>query len=133
MNFEGETGPYVQYTHARACSVLRKANGGSTSIEYNGGASVDASLLLNQEAQLALKELYIFGEQIQQAMWKLEPSIISRYLVDVAQAFNRFYHECPILVEDAAVRNARLALVKSVQITLRNGLKLIGLESPEQI
>ncbi|MNC70066.1 Arginine--tRNA ligase [compost metagenome] len=88
---------------------------------------------MNTEAQLALKELYIFGEQVQQAMWKLEPSIVSRYLVDLAQAFNRFYHECPILVEDQAVRNARLALVKSVQITLRNGLALIGLESPEMI
>lgn len=133
LNFEGETGPYVQYTHARACSVLRKSNGGSSSIEFAGAAEVDASQLLNTEAQLALKELYIFGEQVQQAMWKLEPSIVSRYLVDLAQAFNRFYHECPILVEDQAVRNARLALVKSVQITLRNGLALIGLESPEMI
>jgi arginyl-tRNA synthetase len=133
LNFEGETGPYVQYTHARACSVLRKANGGNGSIAFSGAAEVDPSQLLNQEAQLALKELYVFSEQIQQAMWKLEPSIISRYLVDLAQSFNRFYHGCPILVDDAAVRNARLALVKSVQITLRNGLKLIGLESPEQI
>jgi arginyl-tRNA synthetase len=133
LNFEGETGPYVQYTHARACSVLRKSNGGSSSIEFAGAAEVDAGQLLNTEAQLALKELYIFGEQVQQAMWKLEPSIVSRYLVDLAQAFNRFYHECPILVEDQAVRNARLALVKSVQITLRNGLALIGLESPEMI
>lgn len=133
LNFDGETGPYVQYTHARACSVLRKANGGTSSIELEGADQVDASKLLNQEAQSALKELYIFGEQVQQAMWKLEPSIVSRYLVDLAQAFNRFYHECPILVEDKAVRQARLALVKAVQITLRNGLKLIGLESPEQI
>ncbi|MDF2923967.1 MAG: arginyl-tRNA synthetase [Paenibacillaceae bacterium] len=133
LNFDGETGPYVQYTHARACSVLRKANGGSSSIELALDGPVDASLLTNMEAQLALKELYVFGEQVQQAMWKLEPSIVSRYLVDLAQAFNRFYHECPILVEDQAVRQARLALVKSVQITLRNGLKLIGLESPEQI
>lgn len=133
LNFDGETGPYVQYTHARACSVLRKANGGSSSIAFAGAAEVDAGLLLNMEAQLALKELYIFGEQVQQAMWKLEPSIVSRYLVDLAQAFNRFYHECPILVEEQAVKNARLALVKSVQITLRNGLALIGLESPEMI
>jgi arginyl-tRNA synthetase len=66
-------------------------------------------------------------------MQKLEPSVISRYLVDLAQSFNRFYHECPILVEDHKLRAARLLLVQAVQITLRNGLKLIGLEAPEQI
>lgn len=132
LNFEGETGPYVQYTHARACSVLRKANG-SGSIAYEGLESVDAGQLTGLEAQLVLKELYVFGERVHQAMYKLEPSIITRYLVDLAQAFNRFYHESKIMVEDEAVRNARLALVKSVQITLRNGLGLIGLESPEQM
>jgi arginyl-tRNA synthetase len=70
---------------------------------------------------------------VEQAMEKLEPSIVSRYLVDLAQRFNRFYHECPILVDDPALRSARLALVKAVQITLRNGLHLIGLETPEKI
>jgi len=134
LNFDGETGPYVQYTHARACSVLRKANGGS-GIEFQpeSNGAIDSQQLLNLEAQLVLKELYLFGERVEQACAKLEPSIISRYLVDLAQSFNRFYHDCPILVEDLAVRQARLALVKSVQITLRNGLRLIGLGSPEQI
>ncbi|MNI79266.1 Arginine--tRNA ligase [compost metagenome] len=80
-----------------------------------------------------LRELSRFSERIEQAMVKLEPSIISRYLIDVAQAFNRFYHECPILVDDPAVRASRLALVKSVQITLANGLSLIGLAAPEKI
>jgi arginyl-tRNA synthetase len=132
LNFEGETGPYVQYTHARACSVLRKSNG-SSDIGFEGVEALDASQLISFEAQLVLKELYIFSEQIQQAMHKLEPSIVSRYLVDLAQAFNRFYHENKVMVEDEVVRNARLALVKCVQVTLRNGLRLIGLESPEQI
>lgn len=133
LNFDGETGPYVQYTHARACSVLRKANGGTGITLPFEASAIDASKLENVEAQLALKELAVFGERVQQAMSKLEPSIVSRYLVDLAQSFNRFYHECPILVEDTAVRNARLALVKCVQITLTNGLKLIGLEAPQQI
>lgn len=132
LNFEGESGPYVQYTHARACSVLRKAGEQYGSVDLDG--SVHADHLLNGESQLVLKELYRFGEQVQQAMWKLEPSIVSRYLVDLSQAFNRFYANVrPILVDDTEVRSARLALVKAVQITLRNGLKLIGLESPEQI
>jgi arginyl-tRNA synthetase len=134
LSFEGESGPYVQWTYARACSVLRKANG-SESSDYNVElSSIDGSKLDNLEAQLVLKELYMFPEQLEQAMNKLEPSVISRYVIDVAQAFNRFYHECPILnVEDAELRSARLALVKAVQTTLRNGLALIGLEAPEKI
>lgn len=131
LNFDGETGPYVQYTHARTCSLLRKASGnGDWTVTPS---DVDGSLLLNEEAQAVLKQLALFGERIHQAMVKLEPSIISRYLVDLAQSFNRFYHDCPILVDDEQVRTARLALVKAVQITLRNGLALIGIEAPEQI
>ncbi|MNJ04616.1 Arginine--tRNA ligase [compost metagenome] len=59
--------------------------------------------------------------------------MVTRYLVDTAQAFNRFYHDCPILVEDSDLRTARLALVEGVRITLRNGLKLIGLQAPEEM
>jgi arginyl-tRNA synthetase len=128
LNTEGETGPYVQYTHARACSVLQKA-GGLPKVEH-----IDFVLLGNEEAVGVVKELYYFVERIEQAMNKLEPSIISRYLVDLAQAFNRFYHECPILkAENEELRAARLLLVQAVKITLCNGLKLIGLEAPEQI
>ena len=157
LNFDGETGPYVQYTHARTCSLLRKAVGGGmmgagTITDTEAGTNADAKVLATSkewivavedidvaklqevEALNVIKQLYFFGERIQQAMNKLEPSVISRYLVDLAQSFNRFYHECPILkVEDEKVRTARLALVKSVQITLQNGLKLIGLEAPEEI
>jgi arginyl-tRNA synthetase len=97
------------------------------------GYGIDPALLQNPEAIGVLKELYLFTERIEQSMQKLEPSIVSRYLVDLAQAFNRFYHECPILVDDLSLRTARLALVKCVQITLRNGLRLIGLHSPEKI
>ncbi|NTZ18682.1 arginine--tRNA ligase [Paenibacillus sp. JMULE4] len=132
LNFDGETGPYVQYTHARACSVLRKAeaDGGAAA----GAGALAAAHLTNAEAQGVLRELYLFKERIEQAMERLEPSIISRYLVDLAQKFNHFYHECPILkVEDAELRQARLALVRCVSITLKNGLSLIGLKAPEKI
>jgi arginyl-tRNA synthetase len=128
LNTEGETGPYVQYTHARACSVLQKADG------LPKTENINFELLSNEEAVGVTKELYYFVERIEQAMNKLEPSILSRYLVDLAQAFNRFYHECPILkAESDELRAARLLLVQAVKITLRNGLKLIGLEAPEQI
>ncbi|MBU7320695.1 arginine--tRNA ligase [Paenibacillus oleatilyticus] len=130
LNFEGETGPYVQYTHARTCSVLAKADPAETQ-SFEG---FDPKHLENEEAQGVLRQLYLFKERVEQAMHKLEPSIISRYLVDLAQSFNRFYHECPILkVDDAGVRKARLALVESVRITLKNGLALIGIEAPEKI
>jgi arginyl-tRNA synthetase len=89
--------------------------------------------LQNKEAMAVVKMLYLFTEKVEQAMVKLEPSIVSRYLIDLAQAFNRFYHACYILVEDAQLREARLALVQCVQITLRNGLKLIGLQAPHEI
>ncbi|TDF95910.1 arginine--tRNA ligase [Paenibacillus piri] len=133
LNFDGETGPYVQYTHVRTCSLLRKANG-SESIELSGAKdALNFALLDNPEAQGVLRQLHLFKERVEQAMHKLEPSVVSRYLVDLAQSFNRFYHECPILVDDAELRQARLALVKSVQITMRNGLCLIGLEAPEKM
>jgi arginyl-tRNA synthetase len=132
LNFEGETGPYVQYTHARACSLFRK-----TVVKYGDATvdidKVDLSLLSGPEAQNVLKEIYVFPLRIRQAMEKLEPSLISRYLVDLAQTFNRFYHECPIVIDDEQVRAARLALVRATVITLHNGLKLIGLAAPEEI
>ncbi|MBJ6361741.1 arginine--tRNA ligase [Paenibacillus sp. GCM10012307] len=133
LNFEGETGPYIQYTHARACSVLRKANGGASIQLIEQDLQIDPALIQEKETIGVLKELYFFTERIEQAMVKLEPSIVSRYLIDLAQAFNRFYHDHSILVEDPALRLARLSIVKCVQITLRNGLRLIGLESPEKL
>lgn len=133
LSFDGETGPYVQYAHARACSVLRKANG-SDSIELGfDGSAIDAAQLTNPEAIELARQLYLFPERVQQAMEKLEPSIVTRYLVDLAQSFNGFYRSSIILVEDEAVRKARLTLLKSVQTTLRSGLRLIGLEAPAQM
>jgi arginyl-tRNA synthetase len=134
LNFEGETGPYVQYTHARASRVLRKSNDDVSDAFDLTADQLHTEHLHNPEAQAVLKELYLFKERVEQAMHKLEPSIVSRYLVDLAQRFNHFYHECPILkVEDASLRAARLAIVKAVQITLRNGLALIGLDAPEEV
>ncbi|AJY76911.1 arginine--tRNA ligase [Paenibacillus beijingensis] len=132
LNFEGETGPYVQFTYARTCSVIRKA-GGDERISLVNHDDIDASHLQNVEAVGVLKQLILFTERVEQAMQKLEPSIVTRYLIDLAQAFNRFYHGCHILVDDPALRSARLALVECVQITLQSGLRLIGLEAPEKI
>ncbi|NLN42048.1 MAG: arginine--tRNA ligase [Clostridiales bacterium] len=126
LNFDGETGPYVQYTHARACSLLRKA-------EKEVDPNFNPALLSTEEEFKVAKALYLFPDKIMTAMKELEPSIITRYLVDLAQDFNRFYHEHPILVEDEVLRNARLALVFAVKYTLKNGLQLIGLSAPERV
>lgn len=134
LNFEGETGPYVQYTHARACSVLRKANSDANiHLPVQHLTDIDHTLLQEKETLDVLRELHRFPEIVEEAMVMLEPSMISRYLIDLAQSFNRFYHEHSILVEDSALRLARLSIVKCVQITLRNGLRLIGLQSPEKL
>ncbi len=128
LNFDGETGPYVQYTHARACSVIRKA--GETEADKK---AFNSQLLQTKEEYLLCKLLYEFPEKIELALSQLEPSIITRYLVDLAQGFNRFYHEHSILVDNQELRNARLALVRATKITLANGLKLIGLKPLERV
>ncbi|MCM8901640.1 arginine--tRNA ligase [Caldicoprobacter algeriensis] len=125
LNFDGETGPYVQYTHARCCSVIRKA--------YEQDSSFNPGLLQTKEEYQLCKTLYQFPEKVMMALTQLEPSIITRYLVDLAQNFNRFYHEHPILADDQQLRAARLALVKATRITLANGLKLIGLKPLERV
>jgi arginyl-tRNA synthetase len=129
LNFDGETGPYVQYTHARACSVLRKAGEEGSRMQ----TGFDSSILASKEEYNLVKTLSDFPVRIKQALDELEPSIITRYLVDVAQDFNRFYHEHPILTEDRALRSARLALVQAARLTLANGLWLIGLHAPERV
>ncbi|WP_423243550.1 arginine--tRNA ligase [Anaerophilus nitritogenes] len=126
LNFDGETGPYVQYTHARACSVLRKAG-----IEIDNG--IDYTLLSNEEAMDLIRDLQKFPQIIQEAARKYEPSIVTRYIVDVAQSFNRFYHNCPIIVEDEKLKKARLLLVYVAKQTIKNGLRLLGMKAPEKM
>lgn len=133
LNFEGETGPYVQYTHARACSVIRRAQIEKGIVITAYDSQINTTLLQNIEAFTVIKTLQSFGERIELAMTKLEPSIITRYLLDLARDFNRFYHAYHVLVDDPELCKARLAVVQCVRITLHNGLRLIGLEAPEEI
>lgn len=127
LNFDGETGPYVQYTHARACSVLRKAN---INIDEE---SIDYNVLTDPSSIEVIRLIGQFPEKIKEAADKLEPSFIARYIVDLAQAFNKFYHDNPILVEDEIIKKARLSLVYSVKIVLSSGLYLLGIKSPEKM
>lgn len=123
LNFDGNTGPYVQYTYARCCSILEKAG------DFGKSNTITAEAERN-----IIKTLALFPEKVEQARRDLEPSVISRYLLDVCQEFNRFYHDCPVLkAEDEAVKNLRLAIVKGTSTVLHNGLTLIGLKCPKNI
>ncbi|MBU5673928.1 arginine--tRNA ligase [Paenibacillus brevis] len=132
LSFEGETGPYVQYTYARICSLLRK--GRKVSEVFSGSSNLIEELHLPEPEEYALvKQLSLFPQSVESAAAKMEPSIISRYLVDTAQAFNRFYHHCPVMDAERKLRDSRLLLTEGVRITLYNGLKLIGLQAPERM
>ncbi len=123
LNFDGNTGPYVQYTYARTCSVLRRAD------EAKG----EMKLTAPEEATL-LKTLARFPEKVLAAIADYEPSLITRYILDVAAAFNRFYHNCPILsAEDESVRATRVAITRAANIVLGNAFPLICLKTMEKI
>ena len=124
LNFDGNTGPYVQYTYARACSVLAKAGG-------NDGKTF--RITCEEEAAL-VKTLYRFGEKVCPAISDYEPSIVTRFILDVAAAFNRFYHNCPIhTADDPAVRASRLNLTAAAKTVLGNAFDLICLRRTEKV
>ncbi|MBR3680533.1 MAG: arginine--tRNA ligase [Clostridia bacterium] len=124
LSFDGNTGPYVQYTYARTCSVLERA--GTT------GEMTDAPL---GELEFTLaKTLALFPEKVAQAIDEYEPSVVTRYILDLAADFNRFYHECKILsCEDEALKSSRIALTSATNRVLKTALRLICMQSPEKI
>jgi arginyl-tRNA synthetase len=126
LSFDGETGPYVQYTHARCCSVIRKYG---QDIDSN----IDFSLLQDEGSFEVLKLVESFNQSILVALRKNEPHIITRFVLDLAQAFNKFYHDNPILVDDEELKKARVALVEVTRQTLENGLALLGMKAPHRM
>ena len=124
LNFDGNTGPYAQYTYARTCAVLRKA----------GDLKCDTLKCTAPEELTLLKTLAKFPERVENAIADYEPSVITRYILELAAAFNRFYHNCKILgAEDETVRATRVELTRAVSRVLANAFPLICLKTMEKI
>ena len=131
LNFDGETGPYVQYTHARSCSVLRKADPADVEKALAGG--IDASKITGDSAYDLVKLIYRMPAVVEEAGNKYEPSVLTRHIIQIASTFNRFYHDEHILVEDEDERIAKIALVAAAGQAIRNGLNMLGIEAPERM
>lgn len=126
LNFQGETGPYIQYMYVRTKSILEKEN-------YTMNKElVDISELEEHGIEL-IKQIYSFNDIVKQAVDKNEPSIISRYLIDVAKLYSSFYNDNKIIVEDEKIKNTRLCLTYMVGNVLKIGTGLLGMEMPDRM
>lgn len=126
LSFDGETGPYVQYTHARCCSVLRKAEPGQDE-------NPDYTALSDDYAQELLRQLSRFPEAVVEAANRYEPSIVTRAVTELCKAYNKFYYENRILNAEPGERAARLRLTRAAKNVIKTGLFLIGMEAPERM
>lgn len=127
LSFEGETGPYMQYTYARARSILRKAGKLPSRADY--------SLLAEESEKRLVSLLRAFPDAVGSSLSHFRPSMLAKSLLELSQAFNEFYHSCQCLSEDIEpkLRDARLLLVSSASIVLKTGLFLLGINAPEKM
>ena len=130
LRFDGETGPYVQYTYVRTKSILEKANFDIGSIDID---SIDFELLKEEESIDLVKLLNKFPEVIKRAAVEYEPSILSRYLIDVASLFSRFYNNNQVITDDEKLKNVRCILVYATGIVIKKGLRILGIEAPDKM
>ncbi len=126
LSFDGETGPYVQYTHARLCSLLRKYR---TQVEKN----IDYHFFSTEEEIRLIKLLEGYPRRISQAADTYEPAVICSYLVELCSDFNRFYQKHRIITPDERSTEARMLLVKGIQTVLKDGLSVLGIKAPERM
>ena len=134
LSFEGNTGPYVQYTYARAKSILRKSD--ESNLTGDKGTKIREiayDALIRGADYMLVKALEGYGEAVEKAAERYEPSIVAKYVVAVAAAFNRFYHECPILQAKVPERTARLLLTELTSQVLCDGCGLLGMKCPEEM
>jgi arginyl-tRNA synthetase len=126
LSFDGNTGPYAQYTYARTCGILEKAG------EFDFSAA--APILTAPEETELLKVLSKFNEAVKNAIKEYEPSVITRYIIEVCSAFNKFYHNCQIVsADDEAVKATRVRLTSAVKTVLGSAFELICMKKTEKI
>ena len=127
LSLEGDTAPYIQYTHARASRILEKS-GKTPSIE------VDFSLLSEKPELELVKEIGLYGLQVRDAAKNLSPKVIARYCHDLAVTFNAFYEKIKVLdLDDKDLENSRICLVGSFKLTLERAFSLLGITAPEKM
>ena len=130
IDFNGNTGPFIQYTHARIRSILRKAK--QMNINFSGKID-NETILLDKEIEL-ISLVSSFENTIQESAKKLDPGVIANYTYNLVKEFNQYYHEHSILKEsDAKTLQFRLILAKSIALTIKKGMKLLGIEVPEKM
>ena len=127
LNFQGETGPYIQYTYVRTQSVLNKLE------VIPEIAEIDFEALTDKYSQEILKLIYSFEEVLEQVTEKEEPSILARYLIDLSKAYSSFYNKNKIIGEDETVQNARVYLTRATGDVLKIGAELLGMQMPEKM
>lgn len=127
LNFNGETGPYIQYTYVRTNSVLKNFN------TIPSLSEIDASSLLDEDSMRVIKIIYQFNRTITNAVEKNEPSILARYLLDLSKAYSTFYNNNKIMVEDENIKKSRGYLTYATGLVLKIGMKLLGIEMPDRM
>ena len=126
LNFDGETGPYVQYTHARICSIIRKYG-------KEVKADADLELLKEDEEFLLVKKLEQYPLAIKRAADVFEPSILVGHLLEICSALNRYYNQCRIISDDSSLTDSRIVLIDCVRQVIKNGLLMIGMRQPDRM
>ena len=125
LSFEGETGPYVQYTYARCNSLLEKCGDIVGDIDYEG--------INNDDAAEVIRTISKYQDVLIDAAERFEPYLVTRFVVELAQEFNKFYFDCNIANAEQGIKNARLLLTRAVKQVLQNALKLLGIQTPKKM
>lgn len=130
LSFDGETAPYLQYTHARACSILRKVAGEN---KLEASTYINFEIMQSSEELAVIKKLQEFPEVLVKVADTYKPHHLAHYLISLAQAFNEFYHKCPVISEEVNQMKARLLVVDCVRQVMENGLSHLGIKAPEEM